>query len=301
MRTLPALIVTAALLATLSACSTGTASVAADCVQSGSSSSTVTATSDEDAAPEVSFPTPLVPSDVEKTVLREGTGEPLKAGQPTLIQATILQGSDAASVQTTDYTGLGSLFTVGEDTIPGLGEALACSTEGSRIAVTTPAADGAPALVFVVDVIEAYPAKADGRGQVPQNGSPAVVTTPDGTPGITVPNTEAPTELVVNVLEQGEGATVEEGDQLIVKYTGVLWSDSSVFDSTWEAGGAAVLDMTDGATIPGFHDALVGQQIGSQVLSVVPPADGYGDTAQGSIPAGSTLVFVVDILGVVGQ
>jgi len=32
-------------------------------------------------------------------------------------------------------------------------------------------------------------------------------------------------------------------------------------------------------------------------MVVIPPEFGYGDTAQASIPANSTLVFVIDILG----
>ena len=31
---------------------------------------------------------------------------------------------------------------------------------------------------------------------------------------------------------------------------------------------------------------------------VIPPEFGYGDQAQGNIPADSTLVFVIDILGI---
>ena len=41
---------------------------------------------------------------------------------------------------------------------------------------------------------------------------------------------------------------------------------------------------------------MVGQTVGSQVLMVIPSNLGYGNTAQGSIPANSTLIFVVDIL-----
>jgi peptidylprolyl isomerase len=32
-------------------------------------------------------------------------------------------------------------------------------------------------------------------------------------------------------------------------------------------------------------------------MVVVPPDQGYGDQAQGAIPADSTLVFVIDVLG----
>ena len=48
--------------------------------------------------------------------------------------------------------------------------------------------------------------------------------------------------------------------------------------------------------IDGWNQGLVGQTVGSQILLVVPPSLGYGTTAQGSIPANSTLVFVIDIL-----
>ena len=44
--------------------------------------------------------------------------------------------------------------------------------------------------------------------------------------------------------------------------------------------------------------ALTGQTVGSQIVAVIPPDQAYGDVANGPIPANSTLVFVVDILGV---
>lgn len=54
--------------------------------------------------------------------------------------------------------------------------------------------------------------------------------------------------------------------------------------------------MGTGSLIKGWDQALVGQTVGSRLLLVVPPSLGYGDKASGSIPANSTLVFVIDIL-----
>jgi peptidylprolyl isomerase len=48
--------------------------------------------------------------------------------------------------------------------------------------------------------------------------------------------------------------------------------------------------------ITGWQQGLAGQTVGSQVLLIVPPDLGYGANDNGSIPANSTLIFVVDIL-----
>ena len=56
-----------------------------------------------------------------------------------------------------------------------------------------------------------------------------------------------------------------------------------------------------GQVIPGWDKTLVGQKIGSRVLLVVPPKEGYGSkgSSQAGIKGTDTLVFVVDILNAV--
>jgi len=50
--------------------------------------------------------------------------------------------------------------------------------------------------------------------------------------------------------------------------------------------------------IAGWDEGIVGQTVGSQVLLVIPPAKGYGESGnpQAGIKGTDTLVFVVDIL-----
>ena len=78
----------------------------------------------------------------------------------------------------------------------------------------------------------------------------------------------------------------------------MLWRDGSVFDSSWKRGAEADFPIGTGQVIPAWDKVLVGKKVGSRVLLVVPPADGYGSTGSqdGSIKATDTLVFVVDIL-----
>jgi peptidylprolyl isomerase len=130
---------------------------------------------------------------------------------------------------------------------------------------------------------------------------PAVVTAPSGAPGITIPKQDPPSKLAVNVLQAGHGETLEADDHVVVKYTAVLWSDSSVFDSTWTGGQAKIVTLTKSDTVTeGLVKGLVGQKIGSQVLIVVPPSQGFGDAGSNGVPPGSTLVYVVDLLGLAG-
>jgi len=51
--------------------------------------------------------------------------------------------------------------------------------------------------------------------------------------------------------------------------------------------------------IPGWDTGLAGQTVGSRVMLVIPPKDGYGKAgaSQAGINGTDTLVYVVDILG----
>ena len=151
--------------------------------------------------------------------------------------------------------------------------------------------------IEVVDVRD-VPARAEGDAVAPVDGLPVVTLADDGEPSITAATGTAPTELVVQPLIKGAGAAVESGQTVTVKYSGWLW-DGTAFDSSWTSDTTFSFTVGSGQVIDGWDQGVVGQTVGSQVLLVVPPSLGYGDTETGSIPAGSTLVFVVDILDAV--
>ncbi|WP_292813075.1 FKBP-type peptidyl-prolyl cis-trans isomerase [Microbacterium sp.] len=142
-------------------------------------------------------------------------------------------------------------------------------------------------------MIGVTPTAAWGEEQEPVDGMPTVEIGEDGEPSITVPEGDAPTDVQLEVLKQGDGAIVEAGDNVLVQYTGVAWSDGSVFDSSWERGAPA--SFSTSGVVDGFRQALEGQAVGSQVVVVIPPEFGYG-ASEGHELQDETLVFVVDIL-----
>ena len=123
-----------------------------------------------------------------------------------------------------------------------------------------------------------------------QSGKPATITIPKGK--------KAPSKTFGANLIEGSGAKVEAGQTIRVTYTGALWKDGKVFDSSASSPqGYFETVIGKQQVIKAWDAQLVGKAVGSRVLMVVPPADGYG--AAGSPPKISgtdTLVFVVDIL-----
>lgn len=135
-------------------------------------------------------------------------------------------------------------------------------------------------------------------GSAPSAGGDSdieVSTDTETAPEITLPDGEAPSDLVVETVVEGEGDEVMAGDLLLADYTGVLYDGGEEFDSSWSRGEPAAFGIGTGAVIQGWDDGLVGQRVGDRVLLVVPPELAYGEEGSGSIPGGSTLVFVVDV------
>lgn len=114
-------------------------------------------------------------------------------------------------------------------------------------------------------------------------------------PEITLPETDPPTELIVETVVEGDGDEVMAGDLLLADYAGVLYDGGEEFDSSWSRGEPAAFAIGTGAVIQGWDEGLVGQQVGDRVLLVIPPDLAYGEQESEAIPANSTLVFVVDI------
>ena len=164
-------------------------------------------------------------------------------------------------------------------------------------------------VVVVFDIQGSVPGKAWGVDQIPQQGLPAVVTTPDGQHGLTVPGGDAPATLQFAVLKQGDGAVLAEDQTIYAHYLRLDWNDPKAIastKSTWDDFGSpeplllSPLDTSTGLGLTsGLLQALVGQKVGSQIIVVVPPAFGFPDgaTVPDGVDATSTLVYVIDILG----
>jgi peptidylprolyl isomerase len=152
------------------------------------------------------------------------------------------------------------------------------------------------AIIFIFDVIDAYLQRASGEAKAPVAGLPTVILAPNGQPGIQIPVGDAPTEFKRSILVEGAGEEIAIGDTVVVHYSGWTWQ-GDLFDSSWETLAPASFQVSAESVIQGFVQSLEGVKVGSQVVAVIPPELGYGDTAQGSIPAGSTLIFVIDVLG----
>jgi peptidylprolyl isomerase len=165
------------------------------------------------------------------------------------------------------------------------------------------------------------PSTATSEAPAPAMTAPAMTAAaaaPAAAPGATVPGVPAltgtptdvtkasqakagsgqpPTKLVTQDIVVGKGAPATLANTVDVRYSGTLYSDGKLFDSSWSHGNDPVSFPLDGV-VPGFAQGIAGMQPGGRRVIVIPPALGYGSNDSGPIPGGSTLVFVVDLVGV---
>ncbi|WP_409234588.1 FKBP-type peptidyl-prolyl cis-trans isomerase [Streptomyces sp. PA5.6] len=116
-------------------------------------------------------------------------------------------------------------------------------------------------------------------------------------PEVDVPEGAAPAELTIRDLIVGDGDEVKPGTVVRVHYVGVTFETGKEFDSSWDRDQPFKFALGGGRVIKGWDRGLRGMKVGGRREIVVPPRLGYGNQSPSPlIPAGSTLVFVVDLL-----
>ncbi len=128
--------------------------------------------------------------------------------------------------------------------------------------------------------------QADGDAYLKENGAKdGVTTTASG--------------LQYEVLKPGDGPKPTDSDSVKVNYKGML-VDGTVFDSSDKHGGPATFAV--GGMIKGFTEALELMPVGSKYRVVIPADLAYGaQGAGGDIGPNATLVFEIELLGIVGK
>jgi FKBP-type peptidyl-prolyl cis-trans isomerase len=98
-------------------------------------------------------------------------------------------------------------------------------------------------------------------------------------------------------IRTGTGDAASTGMLAEVNYSGYLLNGTR-FDTSCPASRTVIRATIGGSeTIAGFQMGIAGMRPGGVRRVIIPPSLGYGNTANGSIPANSTLIFDLQLVG----
>jgi FKBP-type peptidyl-prolyl cis-trans isomerase FkpA len=113
------------------------------------------------------------------------------------------------------------------------------------------------------------------------------------------------TDLVINDIQEGDGSIATAGQTVEVHYTGWLYDPNqpenkgTKFDSSVDRGQTFKFPLGAGRVISGWDKGVAGMKVKGKRTLVIPPHMAYGEQGAGDvIPANSTLVFDVELIGV---
>ena len=270
----------------------------------------------EGKAPAVHIPAKKADTALVTKTLVPGHGEKLTPGDSYLANFDVFLWRGKTNKL------LFSSFTSTPEVLPvtmgltGLQKALTGERVGSRVLAVLPPKYGygtqgnsqigvkpGDTLVWVVDLLQAFPpnASASGKHVSIGGGKHRPCRSVRQSAADLGPQDRTAEQLIVKTLIKGNGAGVQAQQSIVVRYVGSIWRNGKVFNSTWQSTAQPTLPPSVfplGHLIPAWNTGLVGVPVGSRVMLVVPPAEGYGPKGnpQAGIKGTDTLVFVLDIL-----
>lgn len=102
----------------------------------------------------------------------------------------------------------------------------------------------------------------------------------------------------------GSGAEAVPGSKVSVHYTGWLYDARNAdkhgrkFDSSHDRKQPFTFNLGEKQVIRGWDEGVTGMKVGGKRTLLIPAEYGYGNHRTGPIPAGSSLVFEVELLDV---
>ena len=251
-------------------------------------------------------------------VISAGDGKPVQSGKKAMFNIYLAKGSDGSKLYSSVDTRTPVQVSMQENQFfKVIINALVGKPQGSRVALAATVQDvwgaaGAPQLklkktdtvLFIIDVLSVEPTSvlsAPKGTSVPAPANAPVVKTSGGkVTGLDFSKApkKAPTKLQLIPLIKGTGPAAQAGRLVTFNYYGAVWGSSKAFDSSFTRGAPVPFGVGVNSLIPAWDKLIPKLKQGSRVLIIAPPADAYGSRAQKGIPKNSTLVFVVDVLGV---
>lgn len=266
---------------------------------------------------EVAYDGKVTAEEAETEVLEEGDGNPVEANSTILMHLYIGNGTSGKQSINTYEQGKAVSVRMSEDQLfkPVL-DAVVGQKSGSRIAVAASVkevwgAQGQPQLklkasdtaVFIADIVSVEPVEVldgpQGDEVAPPKDAPKVIEENGQVTGLDWSEApkKAPKELEVITLVEGDGPEVGAQEMVTFDYFGAVWGEKKPFDESFSREPTAFAVGVN-SLIPAWDEKIPGLTRGSRVMIIAPPESAYGDQDQPNIPGGSTLVFVVDVLGV---
>ncbi|MGO2633406.1 MAG: FKBP-type peptidyl-prolyl cis-trans isomerase [Galactobacter sp.] len=257
----------------------------------------------DDATPKTGFVFPA--SDKAKTgaaLVNEGDGEALKEEKLLTLRIAPYDAETGKELNPANWSSTQQValneanFGAMEDVFKVLKEA----NVGSDISFYVPADTGqgtAQLWILRAEAQKDVPKKASAAETKKLKDSDALPTVKfdDGMPTITIPKgKDAPDNLIVDVIEEGDGKKATAESTVVAKYQGVRWEDGKVFDSSYE-NDPQTAEFPLSGVIAGWTQGLTGLKEGSTVVLSIPTDLAYGENAEAQGSPAGPLVFVVEL------
>ncbi|NKB71600.1 MAG: FKBP-type peptidyl-prolyl cis-trans isomerase [Candidatus Latescibacteria bacterium] len=98
-------------------------------------------------------------------------------------------------------------------------------------------------------------------------------------------------------LAEGTGLTPQEGQNVLVHYTGWLTTGRQ-FDSSHDRGQPFSFNLGKGQVIRGWEEGVATMKLGGKRKLIIPSQLGYGTRGAGDIPPDAVLIFEIELLAV---